>query len=57
MEQEYFKQRADMKKVESKTKTLEMEANDLRLKLKEKESLLRITKYKLNEVSRGIKHG
>lgn len=57
LEQEYFKQRSEMKMVEKATKNLNDQAEDLRIKLKEKETMLRIAKFKLAEVSRNIKHG
>ena len=57
LEQEYFKQRGEMKQVEKQTKSLTDQADELRLKLKEKETMLRIAKFKLAEVSRNIKHG
>ena len=46
-----------MKKIENSTKGLEIKAEELRIKLKEKETMLRISKFKLSEVSRSIKHG
>ena len=46
-----------MKTVEKQTKSLTDQADELRLKLKEKETMLRIAKFKLAEVSRNIKHG
>ena len=46
-----------MKTVEKQTKSLTDQAEELRLKLKEKETMLRIAKFKLAEVSRNIKHG
>jgi hypothetical protein len=45
-----------MKKFENKTKNLSNQAEELRLKLKEKDTMLRIAKFKLSEVSRNIKH-
>jgi hypothetical protein len=39
-----------MKKCESKTKSLQSQAEELRLKLKEKDTMLRIAKFKLSEV-------
>ena len=44
-----------MKKVENKTKALQNQAEELKLKLKEKDTLLRIAKFKLSEVQRNIK--
>ena len=45
-----------MKKTENKTKSLSKQAEELRLKLKEKDTMLRIAKFKLSEVQRNIKH-
>ena len=53
---EYFKQNTELKKVENKTKALSSQADELRAKLKEKDTLLRIAKFKLSEVQRNIKH-
>jgi hypothetical protein len=39
-----------MKKTENKTKSLSKQAEELRLKLKEKDTMLRIAKFKLSEV-------
>jgi hypothetical protein len=36
---------------------LEIKAEELKLKLKEKETMLRISKFKLSDVNRNIKHG
>ena len=55
LEDEYFQQRQEMKKVENKTKALQNQAEELKLKLKEKDTLLRIAKFKLSEVQRNIK--
>ena len=45
-----------MKKVELKTMKLQEEADKLKATLKEKETMYRITKFKLNELKRNIKH-
>ena len=45
-----------MKKTENKTKALSNQAEELRIKLKEKDTMLRIAKFKLSEVQRNIKH-
>jgi len=42
--------------VETKTKGLKQQADELKHKLKEKETLLRIAKFKLSEMQRNIKH-
>ena len=57
LEEEYFKQRTELKKVENKTKSMSQQAEELKLKLKEKETMLRIAKFKLNEVNRNISYG
>jgi len=57
LEEEYFKQRTELKKVEGKTKGMQQQADELKLKLKEKETMLRIAKFKLNEVNRNISFG
>lgn len=57
LEEEYFKQRTELKKVENKTKSMQNTADELKLKLKEKETMLRIAKFKLTEVNRNIKYG
>ena len=56
LEEEYIKQRAEVKKVEGKTKVLQQQAEDLKATLKEKETMLRIAKFKLSELQRNIKH-
>lgn len=57
MENEYFHQRTQLKKIDNQTKSLETKVDDLKTKLKEKEMMLRISKYKLSEINRNIKHG
>lgn len=57
LEEDQTRQRAEIKKVEGRTRQLQLQADELRAKLKEKETLLRIAKFKLSEVHRGIKQG
>jgi hypothetical protein len=45
-----------MRKADNKTKALANQSEELRAKLKEKDTMLRIAKFKLSEVQRNIKH-
>lgn len=57
LEADYFKQRKELKDIEKKTKEYETQAEQLKTALKEKESLLRISQFKLSEINRKIKRG
>ena len=57
LENEYFHQRNQLKKIDNQTKSLETRVDELKVKLKEKEMMLRISKFKLSEINRNIKHG
>lgn len=57
IEKEYFQQRTEIKAAEKKTKNMMEQVEQLKAKLKEKDTLLRIAKHKLIEVNRNIKLG
>ena len=55
MEDENARQRTEIKAQEKKTKEMNLQVDELRTKLKDKETMLRIAKFKLAEVNRNIK--
>ena len=57
LEADYFRQRKELKDIEKKTKEYDSQAETLKTALKEKESLLRISQFKLSEIQRKIKRG
>ena len=57
LEADYFRQRKELKDIDKKTKEYENQAEQLKVQLKEKESLLRIAQFKLSEINRKIKRG